>query len=380
MHTSAIREILKVTERPDILSFAGGLPAPELFPAEALARAHAEVFASQSGAALQYSTTEGHRPLREWISQDMLRRGLPCSVEQILITHGSQQGIDLVSKILLDPGDAVLVEDPTYLAALQTFAGFEAQVMPVDSDDQGMRVDSAEKALRTVRPKFIYLVPTFHNPKGTTLSPERREALVELAARHQVPILEDDPYSELRYSGEPLPPLASYRLGSVVYLSTFSKTLAPGLRLGWVVAPEEVIRTLTVAKQASDLHTSTLEQSAVAKLLETFDLRAHLGRLRHTYGARRDTMLAALKEELPVGCRWTHPEGGLFLWLQLPMGVRAQTLLEDALREKVAFVPGGPFCLRPQARDHIRLNFSNQPPTLIAEGIKRLGRCLSGRD
>ncbi|MHB8873887.1 MAG: aminotransferase-like domain-containing protein [Myxococcaceae bacterium] len=377
MAASAVREILKVTERPEIISFAGGLPAPELFPVEALAQAHAEVFAREGPAALQYSTTEGHGPLREWICARLARRGIQATPERVLVTSGSQQGIDLVSKLLLDPGDAVLVENPTYLAALQTFRGFEAKLVPVDSDDEGMRVDQVERALRLRRPKLIYLVTDFSNPKGTSLSLERREKLLRLAVEHRVPILEDDPYGELRYRGAPVPPIASMDdCGQVIYLSTFSKTLAPGMRVAWAVGSAEVIRSLTVAKQATDLHTGTLAQRAVARLLETFDLDGHLDRLRGAYGARCQAMLAALEEHFPRGARWTHPEGGMFLWAELPGRVRGEDLLAAALKRQVAFVPGTSFFAGAPRSEFVRLNFSNRPPEVIAEGIRRIAEAL----
>ncbi|HYR56889.1 MAG TPA: PLP-dependent aminotransferase family protein [Myxococcaceae bacterium] len=380
MTASAVREILKVTERPEIVSFAGGLPAPETFPVEALARAHAEVFAHDSAAALQYSTTEGHRPLREWIAARMRCRGIDAVADRVLITSGSQQGIDLVSRIFLDPGDAVVVENPCYLAALQTFGGFQARLIPVGSDDHGMCVDQVERVLKKERPKLIYVVSDFHNPKGTSLSLERREQLLGLSRRYGVPILEDDAYGELRYRGEEIPPIASMDGdGSVIYLSTFSKTISPGVRIGWVVASEEVIAALTVAKQASDLHTSTLMQHAVARMLVNFDYPGHLNRLRAIYGARCEAMLNALESYFPPTASWTHPEGGLFIWAELPKGVNGDDLLREALAEQVAFVPGTSFFAHRPQENFIRLNFSNRPREMIDEGLRRLGRVLKDR-
>jgi len=380
MTASAVREILKVTERPEIVSFAGGLPAPETFPVEALARAHAEVFEHDSAAALQYSTTEGHRPLREWIAARMRCRGIDAVADRVLITSGSQQGIDLVSRIFLDPGDAVVVENPCYLAALQTFGGFQARLIPVGSDDHGMCVDQVERVLKKERPKLIYVVSDFHNPKGTSLSLERREQLLGLSRRYGVPILEDDAYGELRYRGEEIPPIASMDGdGSVIYLSTFSKTISPGVRIGWVVASEEVIAALTVAKQASDLHTSTLMQHAVARMLVNFDYPGHLNRLRAIYGARCEAMLNALESYFPPTASWTHPEGGLFIWAELPKGVNGDDLLREALAEQVAFVPGTSFFAHRPQENFIRLNFSNRPREMIDEGLRRLGRVLKDR-
>jgi 2-aminoadipate transaminase len=381
MGVSAVREILKVTERPEIVSFAGGLPAPETFPVEALARALAEVLANDSAAALQYSTTEGYRPLREWIAARMRCRGIDAAADRVLITSGSQQGIDLVSRIFLDVGNAVVVENPCYLAALQTFSGFQARLIAVGSDDQGMRVDQVERALKREGAKLIYVVSDFHNPKGTSLSAERRKHLISLSRRHRVPILEDDPYGELRYRGEDRPPIASMDDdGLVIYLSTFSKTISPGVRIGWVAASEEVIAALTVAKQATDLHTSTLMQHAVCRMLASFDYPRHLNWLRAIYGARCEAMLHALESYFPPTARWTRPEGGLFIWAELPKGVNGDDLLREALAESVAFVPGASFFAHNPQENFIRLNFSNRPPEVIDDGLQRLGRVLKGRN
>ena len=380
MKSSAVREILKVTERPDIISFAGGLPAPELFPVEVIARAHAEVFATEGAAALQYSTTEGWRPLREWIANRMNARGIETDPDRVLITSGSQQAIDLVGKVFLEPGDRVLVENPSYLAALQCFSGYEASLIGVDSDAAGLLVDQVEQALDHARPKFIYIVPEFQNPKGTSLSLERRAKLVELSHRFQVPILEDDPYGELRYRGDRVSSLAAMDThGLVIHISTFSKTLSPGMRLGWVVASPEIIQALIIAKQPADLHTSTIEQRAAARALESFDFDSHVAKLCQVYGSRCDTMLAALERYFPDETRWTHPEGGLFLWVELPETIRGEDVLEDALRERVAFVPGGPFFVGEERNNFLRLNFSNRPSEVIEDGIRRIGAVLKRR-
>jgi 2-aminoadipate transaminase len=380
MGVSTIREILKVTEQPEVISFAGGLPAPEVFPVEALARAHAEVFAEEGAAACQYSTTEGWRPLREWVAGRMRKRGITtASPERVLITSGSQQGIDLVAKIFLDPGDAVVVENPCYLAALQVFNGFEAKVVAVGSDDGGMRVDEVERAIAGAArpPKFIYVVSQFHNPKGTTLAPERRRRLLDIARRHGVPVVEDDPYGELRYRGAPVAPLAATDDdGLVIYLSTFSKTLSPGMRVGWAHSSAEVFRALVRAKQAADLHTNTSQQRAASRLLASFDFDAHVEKIKSVYGARRDTMLAALAEYFPPEAHWTRPDGGLFLWVELPGSVRADELFREAIRERVAFVPGAPFFAADARHNFMRLNFSNCRPDLIEVGVRRLGDLL----
>jgi 2-aminoadipate transaminase len=376
MQPSAVREILKVAERPDVLSFAGGLPAPELFPVEAIAAAHAEVLAKDGAFALQYSTTEGYGPLREWISGHMRRQGIAASVNQILITSGSQQGIDLVARILLDPGDVVLVENPTYLAALQVFAAYEAKLVPVASDDDGMQMEGLEALIVAHRPKLIYLVSNFQNPKGTSLSLPRRQQLAALADRYGVVILEDDPYGDLIFRGERLPAVATLGSSNVLRISTFSKTLAPGLRIGWLSGDEALVRKVTIVKQAADLHTATLSQRATATLLRDFDLDGHLAKLRSVYGHRCDTMLAALRANMPAGTTWVEPGGGMFVWMQLPNGLDAEALFAAALAKHVAFVPGSAFFVDAVRRDFLRLNFSNRPPELIIEGMRRLGEVV----
>ena len=377
VQASAIREILKVAERPDVLSFAGGLPAPEAFPIAAMARAHAEVLAKDGAAALQYGPTEGYAPLRAWIAERMTSRGLPATAEQVLITTGSQQGIDLVGKTLLDPGALVAVEAPSYLAALQTFSTYEAQFAVVGTDDEGMRVDELETLLKHAPVKLIYIVPTFQNPRGTTLSLDRRQELARLAREYGVTVLEDDPYAELRYRGTSLPPVAGLDARApVIHLGSFSKTLEPGLRLGYAIGDERMIRALTIAKQAADLHSGQLSQLAVTQLLRTFDYDAHLRGLRTLYGERCAAMLASVERSFPRGSTWTRPEGGLFVWVKLPDGIDAKELLRTAMQEKVAFVPGAPFYQRNPERSTLRLNFSNRPPELIAQGIARLGACV----
>jgi 2-aminoadipate transaminase len=376
MQPSAVREILKVAERPEVLSFAGGLPAPELFPVEAIAAAHAEVLATDGAYALQYSTTEGYAPLREWISAHLGRQGIVAKPSEVLITNGSQQGIDLVAKILLDPGDVVLVENPTYLAALQAFAAYEAKLVPVPSDDDGMQVEHLEELIARHRPKLIYLVSNFQNPKGTSLSLVRRQHLAAVADRFGVAVLEDDPYGELIFRGDRLPAVAAMGSSNVLHISTFSKTLAPGLRIGWLSGDEALVRKATIVKQAADLHTATLSQRATVALLRDFDLDAHLSKLRTVYGERCDTMLRALRTYMPQGTSWVEPRGGMFVWMQLPNGLDAEALFVAALAKQVAFVPGSAFFVDDIRRDFVRLNFSNRPPELIQEGMRRLGEVV----
>ena len=377
MPSSAVREILKVAERPDVLSFAGGLPAPELFPVAAIAEAHARVLAEHGAEALQYSTTEGFTPLREWIVARLRQRGVTTTVEQTIITSGSQQGIDLCARVLLDPGARVAVESPSYLAALQVFRSYGAESVAVAGDAEGIRVDELERLHAEAPFRLVYVVPNFQNPTGTTLTAARRLELVAFAQRHGVAILEDDPYGELRYAGAPLPPLQALDdRGVVIRLGSFSKTLAPGLRLAGATGPREVIRAMTVAKQAADLHTATLAQRAAAAFFERFDYDAHLATLRRVYGARLRAMLAALARHLPPGSRWTQPEGGLFVWAELPGGLDAEALFPLALAEKVAFVPGRGFYAGTPCLATLRLNFSNRPEELIEEGMARLGRVV----
>lgn len=377
---SAVREILKVAERPDVLSFAGGLPAPELFPVEAIARAHAEVLARDGAAALQYSTTEGFAPLRAWIVQDLLSQGIPADEEGTIVTSGSQMGIELATRVLLDPGDRVAVESPSYLAALQVFDAHGVEAVAVSADAEGMQVDDLARihALRPVR--MVYVVPNFQNPTGTTMSHERRRALAELAAREGIAVIEDDPYGALRFEGTACPALAALDdAGLVVRLGTFSKTLAPGLRVAWATGPKHVIRAMAVARQSIDLHSSSLAQRAVHALLCRFDYGAHVEGLCAAYGERRDAMLAALATHMPEGTRWTRPEGGMFVWVELPDGLSADELFPVALEQKVAFVPGRSFFAGRARTNTLRLNFSNRPPALIEEGMARLGRVVSSQ-
>lgn len=376
---SALREILKVAERPDIISFAGGMPAPELFPVSELARAHAQVFAEDGASALQYSTTEGWRPLREWIAARLRKRGVPADADRVMITTGAQQGIDLVGRVFLERGDEVVVENPGYVAALQVLGAYEAVPIPVESDDDGMCVDQVEAALRR-GPKLIYVVSEFSNPKGTTLSSERRKQLIALSLRYGVPILEDNPYGELRYSGVAAEPLAALdRDNMVIHIGTFSKTISPGMRIGWLLASEDIFREVVIAKQASDLHTSSIQQRACARLLREFDYDKHIDRLCRVYGERCATMRDAIRRHFPAEARSTEPDGGLFLWVELPASVSADDVFAEALSDGVAFVPGACFFAGEPKSNFMRLNFSNQTPDMIEEGIRRIAGVLKRR-
>ncbi|MBI3328734.1 MAG: PLP-dependent aminotransferase family protein [Nitrospinae bacterium] len=387
MQSSTIRELLKLTEQPEMISFAGGLPAAEGFPVSAFQAACQRVLAEHGPQALQYSTTEGYRPLREMIARHTARYGIVVESDNVLITSGSQQALDLIGKILLNPGDRILVEQPTYLGALQAWDAYQGEYVGLPMDDEGLRTDALEAALR-VGPKFMYVLPNFQNPTGVTLSVERRQTLVDLADRYGVPLVEDDPYGQLRYEGRHLPPLvmldgrlrardgAPYR-GNVLYLSTFSKTLAPGLRLGWVVGPVEVIHRLVQAKQGIDLQTSTLIQMVAYEVAHSGFLDRHVRALRTLYRPRRDAMLAAMKKYFPPGVHWTVPQGGLFLWVVLPEHLDAADILRAAIAEHVAFVPGSSFFADRSGRNTLRLNFSNARPEKIDEGIRRLGEVLT---
>lgn len=386
MQSSAIRELLKLTEQPDVISFAGGLPAPDVFPVKEFQEASQKVLAEHGPQALQYSTTEGYRPLREMIARHTARYGIVVGADNILITSGSQQALDLIGKVFINPGDRILVEKPTYLGALQAWNAYQTEYVTVPLDDKGLQTDRLEEALR-VGPKFLYVLPNFHNPAGVTLSLERRKKLIELADHYGVPIIEDDPYGQLRYEGDHLPSLvvidnefqrhngAPYS-GNVIYLSTFSKTLAPGLRLGWIIAPVEVIKKLVQAKQGSDLHTSTFTQMVAYEVAHGGFLDKHVRFIRHVYCERRDAMLQALEHYFPEGVHWTHPQGGLFLWVILPEHLDASEVLKEAIKEKVAFVPGVAFYADGSGQNTMRLNFSYMTPDKIEEGIKRLARVL----
>ena len=377
MKRSVIRELLKFTEMPDVISFAGGLPAPEVFPIREFRESSAFVLEECPERALQYSSTEGFPPLRKYLAEKVGKYGVPAVPENILITNGSQQALDLLGKVFISSGDVVLVEAPTYLGALQAWNAYEPRYVTIPLDDDGMQVDQLEEILEREPIKFIYVLPNFHNPAGTTMPLERREELVEIAARRKVFIVEDDPYGELRFEGQDIPPIISLHKENVIYLGTFSKTLAPGIRLGWMIAPEVVMDKLVQAKQGCDLHTGTFVQMLAYDIASRGILKRHVQTIRQCYRERRDVMLEALEEHFPEQVSWTRPQGGLFLWARCPEGVDTTLLLEKALEEKVAFVPG--FAFYPggeRGRNAMRLNFSCMAPDRIREGIKRLGRVL----
>jgi 2-aminoadipate transaminase len=380
MKASDIRELLKLTARPEIISLAGGLPAPELFPIDAYRRAFEWVLETQGQAALQYGPSEGYAPLRDLLAARMTSMGIPADASNLLVTNGSQQGLDLVSKVFLNPGDNVCLENPSYMGAIQAFDSYQAEYVIVPMDDEGMRSQELDGILQANRCKFIYALPNFQNPSGRTMSAKRREILVETAMKHGVPIIEDDPYGELRFEGTAPPSLRSLWPEGVIYLGTFSKILAPGFRLGWIVTPSELFDEIVFGKQPSDLHTSTATQMATYEVCrqEGF-LEDHIEKIRETYRHRRGVMLQAIEEHFPEGCTWTKPEGGLFVWAELPASVDTRELMADALQENVAFVPGQSFHADRGGRNTMRLNFSNVPPDRIEEGIARLGRAIKRR-
>jgi 2-aminoadipate transaminase len=377
--SSPVRELLALLDRPGVISFAGGLPAPELFDLEGVRAAYDRVlWGPNPRRALQYAATEGDRDLRARVAARLTARGVLTTVDDLLVTSGSQQALTLVATALLDPGAVVLVEDPTYLAALQCFQLAGARVVPVRTDEHGVDPEALEEAICRERPALVYLVPTFANPTGRTMPAHRRAAVVELTARHDVWVVEDDPYGDLRYRGAPVPPLAAAPGADehVLHLGSFSKVAAPGMRLGWLRAPSRLLPALTVAKQAADLHTSTIDQAAAAAWFAATDLEAHVLGLCSAYRRRRDAMVEALPAVLPPGSRWTDPDGGMFVWVRLPGEVDTAALLPHALTHDVAFVPGAAFYAGRPDRATLRLSFTTHTPDRIAEGMARLGAAL----
>ncbi|MEW1778195.1 PLP-dependent aminotransferase family protein [Streptomyces sp. NPDC086777] len=375
---SPVREILAVTARPEVINFAGGLPAPELFDREGIAAAFRTVLEETPERALQYSTTEGEPALRQRLAARLSARGLPTEADDLLVTTGSQQALSLLASALIDPGDTVLVESPCYLAALQVFGLAGARVLPVPGDADGVDPAALEELVRAERPKLLYLVPTFQNPTGRTVPAVRRAALATAAARYGLWIIEDDPYGELRYDGDHVPWIASFPGAEdrTVLLGSFSKVMAPGLRLGWLRAPGALRRACAVAKQAADLHTPTLNQLAAARYLDVLD--GHVAKVRAVYGERRDALLAGLAEALPAGSTWNRPEGGMFLWARLPSSYDTTALLRRAVDHHVAYVPGEPFYAADPDRATLRLCFVTQTPEEIGEGLRRLAKGLGG--
>lgn len=375
---SEIRELLKLTARPEIISFAGGLPAPELFPVEEMKVISVKVLEQMGQEALQYSTTEGYQPLRQKIADRMKKVGVTADPEHILITSGSQQGLDFSGKVFLNPGDIVFCESPSYLGALNAFKAYQCEFVEIPTDDHGMEMDALEKALQEhPTGRMIYVIPDFQNPSGRTWSLERRKMLIELANRFNLPIIEDNPYGELRFEGEFLPSIKSLDTEErVIFLGTFSKTFCPGLRIGWVYACDEVLNKFITVKQGADLQSNSMSQRELNLYLETYSLDNHVERIRQVYHRRRDLMLSTMAEEFPKSVKFTHPEGGLFTWCVLPEHMNARDLMVKALEKNVAFVPGGSFFPNGGHENTMRVNYSNMPEDKIVEGIRRLGAVI----
>jgi 2-aminoadipate transaminase len=382
MKSSAMRDLMAVTARPEVISLAGGLPDTSSFPPETFAAIAQRIARESCAKALQYGPTEGLAETRDCIAEVMGAEGIRVDPDDLIVTTGGQQVIDLVTKTLIDPGDVIVAEAPTYPGAVPTFSSYEAEVVQIDIDADGMRIDLLEERLDALerdgrRPKFIYTIPSFQNPAGVTMSLERRRRLVEVAAEREILVLEDNPYGLLRYEGQPLPPLRALDGGVyVMYLGTFSKILSPGIRLGWVAAPPPVLEKINLGKQAADLCTSTLSQLMVQAYFEEARWRDYVESLTEIYRARRDTMLDALAEFFPPEAEWTRPGGGLFIWATLPDFIDTTDLLARALRDNVAFVPGEAAYLDGRGRNAMRLNFSASDEESIREGIRRIGKVV----
>lgn len=379
MNPSVIREILKVTEKPGIISFAGGLPSPQTFPIDAMRQASERVLKDDGKAALQYAASEGYAPLREWVAQDLLKQGMHISPDQVLITTGSQQGLDLVAKILIDAGSRILVETPTYLGALQAFTPMEPVVVGVDSDDHGVDADDlrAKVGNGADKARFVYLLPNFQNPTGRTMTEAHRAAVAQVAFETGLPIIEDNPYGDLWFDAPPAPSLISRHPEGSVYLGSFSKILAPGLRLGYLVAPKTLYPKLLQAKQAADLHTPSFNQRVVAEVLKDGFIERHVPTIRALYKQQCEAMLAALDREMAgLGLTWNRPVGGMFLWVQLPQGLKAVPLLEKAVAKGVAFVPGFAFYAQDANESTLRLSFVTATVDQINTGMAALAAAI----
>ncbi|HCE08470.1 MAG TPA: 2-aminoadipate aminotransferase [Oxalobacteraceae bacterium] len=377
LQSSVIREILKITMRPEIISFAGGLPSPATFPVERMKAAFDSVLTSQGKVALQYGPTDGYLPLREWIADSLSTDGAKIMPDQVLMTSGSQQGLDLLGKVLIDEGSKVLVETPSYLGALQAFSVYGPEFVSVPTDDHGLLPEAVGAIGQGAG--MLYALPNFQNPTGRCLSIERRAALVEICARLGLPLIEDDPYGALSYRGEPLPKMLTMNPGGVIYMGSFSKVLTPGIRLGYVVAPVPLVRKLEQAKQAADLHTAQLTQMVVYEVIKDGFLGEHIPTIRKLYSDQCQAMLAALTEFFPPSVTWTKPEGGMFIWLTLPKHIDSMQLLDEAIAQNVAFVPGAPFYANAPEKNTLRLSFVTVSPEKIREGVAKLGKLIAAK-
>ncbi|MGZ5201577.1 MAG: aminotransferase-like domain-containing protein [Telluria sp.] len=374
LQASFIREILKITQRPEIISFAGGLPSPATFPVERMKEAFDKVLTDNGRVALQYGPTDGYAPLREWIANHLSTEGSTIVPEQILMVSGSQQALDLLGKVMIDEGSRVLVETPSYLGALQAFSVYRPEFKSVATDEHGLVPSSIGAVAEGAR--LLYSLPNFQNPTGRSLSVERRRELVETCARLGLPLIEDDPYGALSYKGEPLPRMVAMNPDGVIYMGSFSKVLTPGIRLGYVCAPLPLVRRLELAKQAADLHTAQLTQMVVHEVVKDGFLDRHIPTIRELYGNQCKVMLEALAEHFPAEASWTKPEGGMFIWVTLPKQIDAMKLLDQAIASRVAFVPGAPFYANEPETNTLRLSFVTVPPERIREGVAVLGKLI----
>ncbi|USX28824.1 PLP-dependent aminotransferase family protein [Oxalobacteraceae bacterium OTU3CINTB1] len=377
LQSSFIREILKITQQPEIISFAGGLPSPLTFPVDEMKIAFDKVLETNGKVALQYGPTDGYLPLRQWIADSLSTNGARIIPEQVLMTSGSQQALDLLGKVLIDEGSRVLVETPSYLGALQAFSVYRPEFKSVDTDEHGLVPSSLDPVAAGAR--LLYALPNFQNPTGRTLSVERRLELVETCARLGLPLIEDDPYGALSYKGDPLPKMVAMNPEGVIYMGSFSKVLTPGIRLGYVVAPLPLVRRLELAKQAADLHTSQLTQMVVHEVIKDGFLERHIPKIRTLYGNQCQVMLDAMAQYFPAGVEWTKPEGGMFIWVTLPKHIDAMKLLDEAIAQKVAFVPGSPFYANEPETNTLRLSFVTVPPERIRTGIEILGKLIAAK-
>ena len=377
---SEIREILKVTEQDDVISFAGGLPAPELFPVNEINEITRIVLEEAGTKALQYTTTEGYAPLREWIAERMNNRlGTSFDKDNILITHGSQQGLDLSGKVFLDEGDIVLCESPTYLAAISALKAYGCSFIEIPTDTDGMDMNVLEDVLNSTKNiKLIYVIPTFQNPTGRTWSLERRRKLAELSAKYNIAVVEDNPYGELRFEGEHLPSVKSFdEAGNVLCTGSFSKIFCPGFRIGWMAGDKEIIRKYVLVKQGTDLQCNTIAQMTIAEYLKRYDIDKHIAKIIEVYRKRRDIAMKCMERYFPDTVNFTHSEGGLFTWIELPEGIPAREILEKCLEKKIAFVPGGSFFPNGNRENTLRINYSNMPEDRIEKGLQIMGEVVT---
>lgn len=373
-----VGNILKVAGSPDIISFAGGLPAPELFPVDALKKVTNEVYDESGRQALQYSAAIGDPALRTQIVKRMAKQGVDTTIDNVMISTGSQQSIDLTAKMFINPGDTVIVEKPTYLCALDVFRSYGAHIVGVEMDEDGMKMDDLEKAIaENPNTKFIYTIPNFQNPTGRTMSAERRRRMIQIVDQYDIMILEDDPYGAIRFAGDDIAPIKFYDdQDRVIYLSTFSKILAPGLRLGWIVAEQSLMKKFTLMKQSADVHSDNLTQHIVARFMAEYDIDDHINKIKRVYRKRENVMMTAIEADFPKGVNYSHPEGGLFIWVEVPGNIDTQELFNTCIKHNVAFVPGEPFYPDAVTPGTFRLNFSNMSEEQIKTGIKRLGSAI----